>query len=360
MANAEHLAMLKFGSSVWNEWRAKNKSIVPDLNGAHLEEVRLSGANLTEADCRLAYFGRADLAGADLTRADLSEASIRRGCFAKAVLEDARLVGADLRLTDLQDARCAGADLSLAFMEGANLTAADFERASLVGSDMRLAVAVGSNFRNANLTGCQVFGISAWNVVLDGAQQRDLIITPAHQNAVTTDNLQVAQFLFLLINNRNIRDVIESVGKKAILILGRFDEERKPILEAIRNELRRVGLVPILFDFGGPSNRDITETVSTLAHLSRAIIADLTAARSVPQELTSIIPNLPSVPLQPIIAKSDKEYAMFEHFQRYPWVRETFHYADRHNLLDWLRTNLNGLLTVNGAIQPFSNRNSSS
>ena len=109
------------------------------------------------------------------------------------------------------------------------------------------------------------------------------------------------QFLYLLLNNRAIRDVIETVGKKAILILGRFDEQRKPILETIRSELRRAGLVPILFDFEGPRNRDITETVSTLAHLARAVIADLSEARSVPQELMTIIPNLPSVPLQPII-----------------------------------------------------------
>ncbi len=156
-----------------------------------------------------------------------------------------------------------------------------------------------------------------------------------------TDSLQVAQFLYLLLNNRTIRDVIETVGKKAVLILGRFDEQRKPILEALRNELRLAGLVPILFDFEGPRNRDITETVSILAHLARGVIADLSEARSVPQELTTIIPNLPSVTLQPIIASSSVEYGMFEHFRKYPWVRETFCYSDCSHLLGWLRSNLN-------------------
>ena len=69
------------------------------------------------------------------------------------------------------------------------------------------------------------------------------------------------QFLYLLLNNRAVRDVIETVGKKAVLILGRFTEQRKSVLEAIRQELRRAGLIPILFDFEGPRNRDITETV---------------------------------------------------------------------------------------------------
>ncbi len=340
MANAEHFAVLKHGSSVWNKWRQENPHIVPDLGGAHLKEGRLSGANLTGANFKLAYFGRADLSGADLTGADLSEASLRRGYFAKAVLIDTKMAGADLRRADFQGARLKGADLSLAYLEGANLSEADLEGATLAGADLRLAVAVDSNFRNANLTGCQVYGISAWNVILDGAEQRDLIITPSQENTVTTDSLHVAQFLYLLLNNKTLRDVIETVGKKAILILGRFDGQRKPILDAIRDELRRAGLVPILFDFAGPRNRDITETISTLAHLARAIIADLTGARSVPQELMSIIPNLPSVPLHPIISGTDEVYGMFEHYKRYPWVREPFCYADWNDLVKWLRADL--------------------
>jgi hypothetical protein len=288
----------------------------------------------------MAYFGRADLSGSDLSGADLSETSLRHGYFAKAKLENTRLVASDLTRADFYGARLVAADLSRAYLEGASLTNADLEGATLASADLRRAVAVDTNFRRADLTGCQVYGISAWNIILDGAQQRDLIITPPEENVVMTDSLQVAQFLYLLLSNRTIRDIIETVGKKAVLILGRFDPQRKPILEAIRNELRRAGLVPILFDFEGPRNRDITETVSALAHLSLAVIADLSEARSVPQELMTIIPNLPSVPLQPIISHSAVMYGMFEHFRRYPWVRETFCYTSSNNLLEWLQANL--------------------
>ncbi|MEA5464936.1 hypothetical protein [Leptothoe sp. PORK10 BA2] len=47
------------------------------------------------------------------------------------------------------------------------------------------------------------------------------------------------------------------------------------MLDAIRNKLREFGFVPILFDFEKPTQRDFTETIKTLAGLSKFIIASL-------------------------------------------------------------------------------------
>jgi len=66
-----------------------------------------------------------------------------------------------------------------------------------------------------------------------------------------------------------------------VLILGRFAPERKAILDAIRDALRTRDYLPVLFDFEKPSSRDITETVSTLAHMARFVIADITDAKSI-------------------------------------------------------------------------------
>ena len=73
-----------------------------------------------------------------------------------------------------------------------------------------------------------------------------------------------------------------------MLILGRFTDERKAVLDALREELRNRDYLPILFDFAVPATRDITETVSLLARMARFIIADLTDPSSIPKELEAI------------------------------------------------------------------------
>ena len=120
---------------------------------------------------------------------------------------------------------------------------------------------------------------------LDGARQQNLIFTDAGEPTITVDNIEVAQFVYLLLHNQKIRSVIDTVTSKVVLILGRFTDERKAVLEALREELRKRDYLPILFDFNVPATRDITETVSLLARMARFIIADLTDPSSIPKEL---------------------------------------------------------------------------
>jgi hypothetical protein len=132
-----------------------------------------------------------------------------------------------------------------------------------------------------------------------------LVITRNDEPEITVDNIEIAQFVYLLLHNEKIRDVIDTVGKKGVLLLGRFTEGRLAVLERLRDELRKRGYLPIVFNFDKPETKTFTETIRVLAGLSRFVIADVTDPHSVPAELQAVVPTV-MVPFLPIIEKGKK------------------------------------------------------
>jgi hypothetical protein len=202
----------------------------------------------------------------------------------------------------------------------------------LRGADLETSSLLHTDLTEADLTGCRIYGVSAWNLKLERTKQQNLVITPQHEPEITVDNIEVAQFVYLLLHNQKIRDVIDTITSKAVLILGRFTDERKAVLDALREELRKHDYLPILFDFAVPATRDITETVSLLARMSRFIIADLTDPSSIPKELEAIVPSL-AVPVQPLLEGSSRPYAMFRDYWKYEWVLPVYRYEGLEPLL---------------------------
>ncbi len=396
MANQSQLATLHTGSSKWNAWRKANPATRIDLSNATLVKANLRGAKLNLGKLNSCDLREAVISGSDLTSASLPKANLRESTMFKAVLKSATFKEADLTKADMREcvangaffhtanlARArmqggsfAGADFSQANLKRADLSNADLSGADFFSADLRQAVLQGANLQKANLrlanlagadlsganlqyanlegaqliqtnlenadiSGSRVYGVSAWGLRLKGTLQSNLTITNrtklVHpfrpEPTITTDNLEVAQFIYLLLNNEKVRSVLDAISTKVVLILGRFTPERKVILDALRDALRKRDLLPILFDFDKPLQRDITETVSTLAHIARFVIADITDAKSIPQELQRIVPDLPSVPVQPLLQVSEGEYGMFEHFKRYPWVLSVHRYQNAGDLI---------------------------
>lgn len=293
MANPEHLEIINQGVKVWNDWRIQQPEIVPDLSceiffERNLSWIDLSNANLVEASFCWAY----------MRRANLSKSNLRLADFTGATLIDANLSGANLLATDLENANLAGANLS-----------------------------------DAKMLACRVYGVSAWSLNLTGTSQQNHIITPNGDSAITVDDLEFAQFVHLLLSNEKIRGFIDTATNKVVLILGRFTDERMKILEAIKAALSHRNYVPVIFNFRSPSTRSVDETVTILARMARFVIADLTDAKSVLQEMRAIVPALPSVPFQPIILSSQHEHGMYDFYRGFRHALPIFHYADLDELL---------------------------
>jgi Uncharacterized low-complexity proteins len=231
-------------------------------------------------------------------------------------------------------------DLGRANFSKVNLSMANIRGEILDMANLSGAILIKTNMGRATLTGCKIYGISAWDLELEDTKQNDLVITPSGQPRITVDNLEVAQFIYLLLHNEKIRKVIDTTTSKVVLILGRFTDARKPVLDAIRDELRRRDYLPVLFDFEKPANRDLAETVSTLAHMARFIIADITDAKSIPAELEHIVPQLLSVPVIPVILKSDYEYALFDRIIGFNQVLKPYQYENQEALLASIEENV--------------------
>ena len=304
MANADHVARLRQGSEVWNAWRASNPAVEPDLREANLRGATLDLADLQDADLRTAFLSDAELDSADLRRAKLDDADLRQ-----ANLFGANLQGATLRRANLRFANLLDVDLS-----------------------------------DADLTGAFVYGASVWKLTLSPAtKQNSLVVTEFGQPEVTVDRIEVAQFVYLLLNNEKIRDVIDTIGRKGVLLLGRFTEDRMDVLDRLRAELRRRGFVPMVFNFDKPETKDFTDTVRLLAGMSHFVIVDITKPRSVPLELQAVVPDC-MVPFVPILQKGEEPFAMFRDLwiKHRTWVLEPIRYPSVDRLIEVLDAEIIG------------------
>ncbi|MBV5343671.1 pentapeptide repeat-containing protein, partial [bacterium] len=250
---------LRQGVKVWNKWREENPSIEINLTEANLSNINLSSANLSAVNLHRANLRKANLSKANLIASDLSEANLNGASLSKANISEADLSGVDITYSSL----------------------------------IRTVVS------NAKISKSNIFGVSVWDLEGEFKEQKELIITKPGKSVITVDNIEVAQFIYLILNNRKIRDVINTLTSKTVLILGRFAiPERKEILDALRNKLRECDLLPIVFDFDRPTDKDFTETIKTLAGISYFVIADITNPKSSPLELQATVPDyqIPFVP----------------------------------------------------------------
>lgn len=302
-----------------------------NLNAADMTSADLSGADLVEANLGKATLVEANLSGANLNRANLREAKLTWANLGASHLMGSDLSAANLIGANLSGANLNGADLIAANLSKANLREARFGGANLAGANLTATVLVETDFTNADLTGCRIYGMSAWRLKLSkGTKQANLVITPEDEPEITVDDLDVAQFLYLVLHNSKLRRTIETIVSKVVLILGRFPPERKAVLDAARDQLRKpdFGYVPVVIDFQKPRGPATDDTVMMLARMARFVIADLSDAKSVLQELQLIVASNPTLPVQPLVIAAQQDAGMLDVIERFPSVLRTYRYDD--------------------------------
>jgi len=303
-AKQKHLAILNSGVEPWNKWRRSHPEIRPILY-----ETDLSSSEASRRDLSCFNFANAVLVNANLSWANLSGANFH----------EANLGGANLYRAILTEANFCRTDLYRTNLVHANLTNANLQGTQLAGT----------NFEHATLKNCTIYGLSAWDLRLDGAHQENLIVLyrkeksppdgEPEESKIIMPDLPSAQFIYLLLHNENVHSAFNALTEKIVLILGRFGGGGLELLQSLGEGLRKEGgYLPMIFEFTRPQDRTYTETVLTLAGLAQFVVVDLSGP-SVPQELYATVPHL-EIPFVPVLEKGSRPYSMFADLLRKEWV----------------------------------------
>src|SRR5919202_729615 len=202
MANEEHLAVLRQGVEVWNEWKANNPEIRPNLSFANGKRITIRGAKLSGVDLSRTNLSRADLSKADLIGAKLIGANLNKAYLSGADLTKANLSGADLVGAKLIGAKLSGANLSGAKLIGANLSGAYLRGGYLKGANLIDANLIGANLSGANLYRTKALHTNFYKAIFTGACLQDW-----HTNSSTNLEEVICDYIYLQADQQERRPI---------------------------------------------------------------------------------------------------------------------------------------------------------
>ena len=304
MAQEDAAKILMQGARVWNAWRRQNPGQIDfsrpdwyecagpggiqvkgqnqiDFSGMNMSGVSIFSAFAEGISCRNAVFEEAHFEEGDFSRADFSGSIFRNTRFNKTILS------------------------------GAN-----FDGATFVNCNLNRVNLVGASFCVEQITETVIYGIAAWDLQTnDDMKQSRLVIEKTYdlyseliqsgKVPLMVDDIELAQFIYYLSNHKKMRDTLNILNEKGVLLLGRFKDGGLERLYSMREWFQDKGYMAMIFDFERPGNLSLTETAVTMAGLSKFIVVDLSGA-SVPAELQAILAQIK----KPVLAFGDP-YALF-------------------------------------------------
>lgn len=269
----------------------------------------------------------------------------------KAFAEGLNLRGAIFEGTHFEEGDFSRADFSGAKFRNTKfnktiLTGARFDGATFVNCNLNRVNLVGASFHVKEITETVVYGIAAWDLqTSDDMKQSRLVIERTYELysdlirqgkvPMMVDDIELAQFIYYLSNHKKMRDALNILNDRGVLLLGQFKDGGLERLYSIREWFQGKGYMAMIFDFARPDNLSLTETVVTMAGLSKFVVVDLSGS-SVPAELQAILSQIK----KPVLAFGDP-YALFPDLADQTSVLTIE--GDESNLLRSLEENLSEL-----------------
>jgi hypothetical protein len=325
--DASHV--LRQGADVWNAWRKHHPG---PLHFAKPHWYNSPG----RGGIQVKGHNRVDFSGMDLSSVSVY------GAFAEGLqVRDALIDGASFEEGDFSRADFRGTTFRNTRFNKTILTGAHFDGATFVNCNLNRVNLVGASFRVSEITETVVYGIAAWDLeTAEGMKQSKLVIERTYdlyselieqgKVPLMVDDIELAQFVYYLSRHKKLRDALNILNDKGVLLLGRFQGGGLERLYSIREWFQGRGYMAMIFDFERPDNLSLTETVVTMAGLSKFVVVDLSGP-SVPAELQAILSQIK----KPILAFG-QPYALFADLEDQARVLR----VDDANLLAALESNL--------------------
>jgi hypothetical protein len=153
---------------------------------------------------------------------------------------------------------------------------------------------------------------------LEETLQTDLLLSDTDvlrlkvEPRLTVDHLEVAQFIHFFLRSPSIGRLVERLNSRFVLILGQFDGERAPVLEAIKEAVRQRTYSLVFLAVEPVQKPTFTPILSRLTRLARFILVDITNAQAILPELQRMVADLPSVPVQLLVQSQAEQDTLSE------------------------------------------------
>jgi hypothetical protein len=288
----------------------------------NLKEVKKKDKEYLEVTGPL--FSNADLTGANFFLANLMGSSFKGSIINNVNFMSALILKSNFRNSIIENSEFNGADLWNSNFSASNIKNSNFRGSNLTKIDIS----------SAKIMDCKIYGISCWDIKRnDYTITKNLIISDPYSDdpIITIDDIELAQFIYLILNNKKISNLITTMRTKSVLLLSSFDNKSKLVLDKIKELLLKYDFIPIVFDFMPSNKQDLMETIRTLALLSRFVIVDLSIQSGQLHELASLVKET-YIPFVTIASEGSKQTRMLNEFRHHYWFRSNYF---RYNLDDW-------------------------